>query len=97
MRKNIKIYPNSDEYVTERVSQLKNHEEIYKHYHHSPDFVEHSLARLELEQADLYILASNIIQNKATFDDLMEAIISMDFDNAAEELMEKYGIALDRK
>lgn len=97
MEKDIKFYSNPDEYIEERTAQLKNVEETYKDYHHSPDFVEHSLARRELEQAELYILASNIIQNKATFDDLMDAIISMDFDNAAEELMEKYGIALDRK
>lgn len=96
MQKDIKIYPNPDEYVTERVSQLKNHEEIYKHYHHSPDFVEHSLARLELEQAELYILANDILQNKATFDDLMDAILSLDFDTESEKLMERYGIILGR-
>lgn len=96
MQKDIKIYQNPDEYVTERVSQLKNHEEIYKHYHHSPNFVEHSLARLELEQAKLYILANDILQNKATFDDLMDAILSLDFDTESEKLMEKYGIDLGR-
>lgn len=95
MKKHIKIFSNPDEYIEERTAQLKNVEETYKDYQHSPDFMEHSLARIELEQARLYILANDILQNKATFDDLMEAILGLDFDTEAEKLMSKYGIDLD--
>lgn len=96
MEKDIKFYSNPDEYIEERTVQLKNVKETYKDYQHSPDFVERSLARMELEQAKLYILANDILQNKATFDDLMDTILSLDFDTESEKLMERYGIILGR-
>lgn len=96
MQKDIKFYSNPDEYIEERTAQLKNVKETYKDYQHFPDFVERSLSRMELEQAKLYILANDILQNKATFDDLMDAILSLDFDTESEKLMERYGIILGR-
>lgn len=96
MEKDIKFYSNPDEYIEERTAQLKNVKETYKDYQHFPDFVERSLARMELEQAKLYILANDILQNKATYDDLLWAILGLDFDLEAEILMQKYGVGLDR-
>lgn len=96
MENQINYFSNPDGYIEERTDQLINAEETYERYSHFPNYVERSLAKIELEQAKLYILANDILQNKATYDDLLWAILGLDFDLEAEILMQKYGVGLDR-
>lgn len=97
MNEELKRFANMDNYIDERVQQLKNAEETYKDYNTSAYFVERSLARTELEILGLKQLANEILNNNYSLEsvaNLINEISLLDMDIEAQRLMHKNNLVI---
>lgn len=97
MNEELKRFANMDNYIDERVQQLKNVEETYKDYNTSGYYVERSLARTELEILGLKQLANEVLYNNYSLGsvaNLINEISLLDMDIEAQRLMHKHNLVI---